>query len=214
MAQQQATTRNIDLSEMFDSVVETLRSDRDYLNELDGDGGNGDHGDNALYNFETVRDAIRQQPNAAPAEQLRQAAEILDRQGKGATARIYARGLRDASQEIGSANSFGPEQVAGLLQGLLGGARAASGANEGEGTLLDALVPGVMGFLNARTQGMDTSQAIMAGLGQAMRGSRRLQRQPASYGRSRTSYQKPWLDPGAASAVSLLEGLFRSTMGR
>ena len=219
-----AERQQIEVADLFDSIVSSLKNDRDYLNQLDRRGGNGNHGDNALSNFEVVQRRLREQQGQGDVgRQLRSAAEALRQQGKGKTASIYAGGLEDAAQRFSGQSALDAADLLPFLQAILSGTQRESGAQPGEGTMMDALVPGIMAFMEARNGGRSTSEAIFDALGAAMRGSRTAQRRrsspvrtttrrPAS-ARSRVRRQEPTLDPGAASATTVLEGIFRNVLG-
>ena len=98
MNRQQEQT--LDLSQVFESVVGQLRNDRSELNALDQAGGNGNHGDNIVTNFEMVANALRGQSGQDAGTQLRQAADVLQNNGRGSTAGLYAQGLREAAQQV------------------------------------------------------------------------------------------------------------------
>ena len=205
-----AQSQAVPLSDLFGSVVGTLENQRGYLNDLDRVGGNGDHGDNVVDNFKLITESLRRDHELEAREQLRRAASTLQQNGRGATANLYAEGLREAAQRVppGSAG-VDLQTLLPLLQGLLTGVSANTQAQPGQGTLLDSLLPGIQGYLNARGAGQSNTQAIMSALSAAMLGSRHVYQQPAMFGRSRQQANQPWLDPGAASAVSVLEGIFR-----
>lgn len=203
----------LNLADLFESVVGQLQQDREHLNELDRFGGNANHGDNMVNNFGLIAEALRGARGQDAGAQLRKAAETLERQGRGSSAGLYAEGLREAGQRLAGQQSIGMDDLVPLLQGLLGGVQRRTDAQPGQGTLLDSLLPGIMSFAQARGQGRSTAEAAMEALGAATRGSHQWQRQPAQYGNYRRQAQQPWLDPGASSATSVLEGLFRKVIG-
>lgn len=205
--------QTLDLSQVFDSVVGQLRNDRSRLNALDDVGGNGNHGDNVLTNFELVANALRGQQGQDAGAQLREAAAVLQRNGRGATANLYAQGLREAAQQVQGRQNIGMDDLLPLLQGLLGGVQQNTNAQPGQGTLLDTLMPAVTSFAASRASGRSGIEAIGDALSAATRGSQQTYNQPALFGRSNRQPRGAWQDPGAASARSLLEGLFRSFTG-
>ena len=202
--------RAVPLSDLFGSVTDSLERQRGYLNDLDRVGGNGNHGDNVVDNFRLITESLRRDHELEAQEQLRRAATTLQQNGRGATANLYAEGLRQAAQQVPAGTSqVDLAALMPLLQGLLAGVTNNTQAQPGQGTLLDALVPGIQGYLAARQAGQTNSQAMFNALGAAMLGSRQVYQQPAMFGRSRRQPNQGWMDPGAASAVSILEGLFR-----
>jgi dihydroxyacetone kinase-like protein len=208
--QQLQQQRSVPLSDLFGSVTNTLESQRGYLNDLDRVDGNGNHGDNVVDNFRLITESLRRDHELEAQEQLRRAAGVLQQNGRGATANLYAEGLRRAAQEVPpGSQQIDLQSLMPLLQGLLTGVSTNTQAQPGQGPLLDALWPGIQGYLSARQSGQSNSQAMMSALSAAMMGSRQMYRQPAMFGNSRRQPSQGWLDPGAASAVSVLEGIFR-----
>jgi dihydroxyacetone kinase len=200
----------VPLSDLFGSVSDNLERQRGYLNDLDRIGGNGNHGDNVADNFRLITESLRRDHELEAQQQLRRAADALQQNGRGATAGLYAEGLRRAAEQVPpGSGQIDMAALMPLLQGLLAGVSGSTQAQPGQGTLLDSLVPGIQAYLSARQSGQSNSQAIMSALGAAMTGSRHVYQQPALYGGSRRQPQQAWIDPGAASAVSILEGLFR-----
>lgn len=201
-------SRSIPLSDLFGSVTNTLEGQRRYLNDLDRVGGNGNHGDNVADNFKLITESLRRDHELEAQQQLQRAANVLQQNGRGATANLYAEGLRQAAQRVPAGGQIDLQSLMPLLQGLLTGVTSTTQAQPGQGTLLDSLVPGIQGYLGARQAGQSNGQAMLSALSAAMLGSRQMYQQPAMFGRSRRQPDQTWLDPGAASAVSVLEGIF------
>jgi phosphoenolpyruvate---glycerone phosphotransferase subunit DhaL len=201
--------QSVPLADLFGSVTSNLESQRGYFNDLDRVGGNGNHGDNVVDNFRLITESLRRDHELEARDQLQRAADTLQHNGRGATANLYAEGLRDAARRVPAGNQIDLQSLMPLLQGLLTGVSQNTQAQPGQGTLLDALLPGIQSYLSARQAGQSNGQAMMNALGAALTGSRQVYQQPAMFGRSRQQPGQGWLDPGAASAVSVLEGLFR-----
>src|SRR6186997_3278808 len=100
------------LTDLFAAMTNSLRNDRETLNALDNHG-DGDAGDNMVANFETITNALRQSDtkNTTVDQALNHASQVLMQQGKGATAPIYASGLRAAATELQGKTSFGIEDI-------------------------------------------------------------------------------------------------------
>jgi dihydroxyacetone kinase-like protein len=207
--QTRGAQRAVPLADLFGSVTNNLERQRGYFNDLDRVGGNGNHGDNVVDNFRLITESLRRDHELEAREQLQRAADTLQHNGRGATANLYAEGLRDAARRVPAGNQIDLQSLMPLLQGLLTGVSQNTQAQPGQGTLLDALLPGIQSYLGARQAGQSNGQAMMNALGAALTGSRQVYQQPAMFGRSRQQPSQGWLDPGAASAVSVLEGLFR-----
>ncbi|MFN8526846.1 MAG: DAK2 domain-containing protein [Chloroflexota bacterium] len=196
---------------LFESISQNLQQDREHLNQLDG--GDGDHGDNMAANFDLITRTLsqtvqRRGPNADVGAALRQAAQALNKQGQGATAPIYAQGLMEASQQLQGQQGFSMEMLLPLLQGLLQGTRQASGTDAGQGSMMDVIVPGALAYIQAKQGGASDLQAILTALLNLRRGANSTAGSAAGYGSAQGMDTTGRVDPGAASAASVLEGMF------
>ncbi len=149
---------------LFSAITQNLQQDRMHINNIDT--ADGDTGDNMANNFALVTQALAQANQHAGGQAdigvlLGQAAHVLRQQGKGATAPIYAQGLADAGQRLQGQTSFSLDDLMPLLQGLLNGTQQASGAQPGQGSMLDVLLPGIMAFMQAKQNGIPDAQAIL-----------------------------------------------------
>jgi hypothetical protein len=194
---------------IFEAITQNLEQDRDDINQLDRD--DNDTGDNMVGNFRLVTETLQKQigGSASPdvGAALSQAAQVLREGGRGATAPIYAQGLDEAATRLKGQSSFSLEDLLPLLEGLLGGAQQA-GAQQGQGGLLDVLLPAVLGYAQAKRNGQSEMEAILGALLETRRGANSTSRSSTGHGRARGRNTQGEIDPGAAAAASLLEGLF------
>lgn len=196
---------------LFEAMTQNLEQDRGQLNSLDR--GDGDAGDNMAANFRLITDTLAQTlarsgENADVGDALAVASRTLRKNGQGATAPIYAQGLSEASKRLAGQTSFSLEDLLPLLEGLLSGSRKASGRKQGEGSLLDVLLPGIMAYVMAKRGGQTDLDAILTALLNLRRGANSTAESPTGYGSSSGKDTTGQVDPGAAGAASLLEGLF------
>ncbi len=196
---------------LFEAMTQNLEQDRGHLNSIDR--GDGDAGDNMAANFRLITDTLAQTlarsgEGADVGEALAVASRTLRKNGQGATAPIYAQGLSEASKRLAGQTSFSLDDLLPLLEGLLSGSRKASGRKQGEGSLLDVLLPGIMAYVMAKRGGQSDLDAILTALLNLRRGANSTAESPTGYGRSTGKDTTGQVDPGAAGAASLLEGLF------
>jgi dihydroxyacetone kinase-like protein len=116
----------------------------------------------------------------------------------------------DAAQRLQGTQGIGVNDILPLLQGLLSGVQGRTNAQQGQGTLLDTLLPAVTSYMSARNSGRPNSSAIGDALSAAFRGSQQTYQQPFRSGNTSQQVAQPRQDPGAVSANSLLKGLFNS----
>ncbi|MBV9790363.1 MAG: DAK2 domain-containing protein [Chloroflexi bacterium] len=200
-----------DLAQLWKTIARSAAEDRDYLNDLD-DIGNGNAGDNYQSNMQLVASTLEHELQGGQGDvgrALLSAAERLRADGRGATAPVYASGLADAGQRLLGRSGLSAADLLPLLEGLLNGAQGSSAIPQGGGGLLDALVPGVLGYLGAKQRGASDMEALMDALTNARRGTYSTRRESPpvdSFGQRDTTGQ---IDPGAAGIGSLFEGLLR-----
>lgn len=207
----------LDLARLFASVAHSAAQERPYLNDLD-DVGDGDAGDNHQANMQLVADTLQQELHGGRGDvgqALLTAARVLRGGGQGATAPIYAAGLAEAGEQLQGRTGLSVDDLLPLLEGLLRGAQGNPGSlPQGSGGLLDALVPGVLGYLDAKRRGASDTDALLdalTGARQGTYGTRRQSPPVPSFGERDTRGQ---LDPGAAGVGSLFEGLLRGLLGQ
>lgn len=204
----------LDLARLWNAIASSADSDRPYLNDLD-DIGDGDAGDNYRANMQTIADVLQrslQGGQGDTGQALLEAANALRDRGHGATAPIYAAGLDEAGKRLQGRSGLSFEDLMPLLEGLLNGAKQGSSTPQGEGGMLDALVPGVMAYLGAKQNGASDMEALMDALSSARQGTystRRKSPNIPAFGDRDTTGQ---LDPGAAGVGSLFEGLLRGIL--
>lgn len=177
----------LDLSQLFGSLVQSLAQNKDHLNSLDEH--NGDHGDNIVKIFGVATEAMAKRKDASPNEALTYAAKKVRKLPSG-SAQVYAGGFENAAQQFlgrkaidandiptllttllglgGSGVSAAqPAQeqdpLGSLLGGLLGGA-AEGNADDSGGELLSNLLRGGLTFLQTREGGQDDLAAGLQAL--------------------------------------------------
>lgn len=178
----------VDLAGLFQNAATALESQREALNEADGD--NHNHGDNMVSSFQTIASAVAEQPEAGASEQLSHAAQVLGAQATSGSGQMYAQNLSQAAEQLGgqdvtSENALGmigallgsqpgsaataqagaadrpdiAELLGGLLGGMSGGSGGATAGNPPGFDLQDLLALGA-GYLQAKNEGKDDLQAI------------------------------------------------------
>ncbi len=112
------TTKSIDLSQLFGSVVPALAEQKKTLNQADTY--NHNHGDNMVEIFEVITQAMKAKSNATPAEQLAYASQLLQAKSQSGSAQLYAQGLKKASGKLEGKTTVTPNSAVTILQALLG----------------------------------------------------------------------------------------------
>jgi phosphoenolpyruvate---glycerone phosphotransferase subunit DhaL len=155
------TAKKIDLSALFGTVAKTLAQNQTQLNNADTY--NHDHGDNMVQIFEVITQAMKEKQNAAPADQLAYASQLLRAQSQSGSAQLYAEGLSDAASQFKGAKSIDTNTAMTLIQTLLGAQGSVSTSGGGSGDLLGSLLGGL-------TSAQPTAQAQSGGTGDLLGG--------------------------------------------
>jgi hypothetical protein len=111
---------------------------------------NHDHGDHMVEIFDVITRAMKEKKNAEPADQLEYAADILRRQSKSGSGKLYAEGLRNASKQV-AGRELNANTILSMMQTIFGGtqpqartkaARQQAPSGDMLGSLLGTLVGG------------------------------------------------------------------------
>jgi triose/dihydroxyacetone kinase / FAD-AMP lyase (cyclizing) len=195
-------------------LIDTIVANRQYLSEIDGLIGDGDHGINMAKGFtgcgvrlDALGDAAQQLP--AALEQLSQA--LMDDIG-GSMGPLYGEFFR------GFVNTLAPHQQldAALFGDALGAAVAnvqgMGNAQVGDKTLMDTLVPALAAYREAQQAGATFSAALQALSVAAEQGRDATKNLQARIGRSARLGPRSIgvLDAGATSCCLILQSMARS----
>ncbi|MFH9602486.1 dihydroxyacetone kinase subunit DhaL [Streptomyces rochei] len=169
------------------------------LTSLDSPIGDADHGSNLQRGFTAVAATLEKEAPGTPGAVLTLAGRQLISTVGGASGPLYGTLLRRTGKALGDAAEVSAEQLAEALRTGVDAVRALGGAQPGDKTMVDALVPAVdalaESFAAARTAADEGARATTPL--QARKGR-------ASYlGERSIGHQ----DPGATSAALLFAAL-------
>ncbi|GGY60206.1 dihydroxyacetone kinase subunit L [Streptomyces geysiriensis] len=169
------------------------------LTALDSPIGDADHGSNLQRGFTAVAATLEKEAPGTPGAVLTLAGRQLISTVGGASGPLYGTLLRRTGKALGDAAEVSEEQLAEALRTGVDAVRALGGAQPGDKTMVDALVPAVdalaESFAAARTAADEGARATTPL--QARKGR-------ASYlGERSIGHQ----DPGATSAALLFAAL-------
>jgi phosphoenolpyruvate---glycerone phosphotransferase subunit DhaL len=191
-------------------ITAAVRAEREYLTQLDGAIGDGDHGINMSRGFDAVSKALAvQDPATPPGRLLIVVGKTLVSTVGGASGPLWGTAFRRAGRTLGDAEQFdGAELVAALDAALAGIVELGAAAPEDK-TMVDALSPA----LSELRRGLDDGQALdvaLAGAAQAAEeGARATTPMQARKGRASYLGERSigHQDPGATSAALIMAAL-------
>lgn len=162
------SNEQLNLLDIFKQVSKTIKTNQDSLNEADEY--NHDHGDHMVEIFEVITAAVKEKKNADPADQLEYAAQLLRQKSSSGSAKVYAKGLTEASKEI-SGKSVDMNTILPLLQTLMSGGETKTSTQTQSGAGLGNLLGSLLGGNASSTtstgsndQGLDLGDLLGAGL--------------------------------------------------
>lgn len=171
----------------------------DHLTELDSAIGDADHGSNMERGFAAVTAALGKEPPQTPGAVLVLAGRQLISTVGGASGPLYGTLLRRAGKSLGDAPAVTPQQLAKALGAGVASVAQLGGAQAGDKTMLDALLPAAEALGTSFEAAKEAAEAgALATVPMQARKGR------ASYLGERSIGHK---DPGATSSALLVAAL-------
>ncbi|MEU6881544.1 dihydroxyacetone kinase subunit DhaL [Streptomyces sp. NPDC046712] len=171
----------------------------DRLTELDSAIGDADHGTNMKRGFAAVTDVLEKEPPGTPGAVLVAAGRQLISTVGGASGPLYGTLLRRTGKSLGEAPAVTRQELAAALTAGVAAVAQLGGAQVGDKTMLDALVPAAEGLGSSFAAAREAAErgALATVPLQARKGR-------ASYlGERSIGHQ----DPGATSSALLIAAL-------
>lgn len=197
--------KNSDGAVIVDRMIAAVRENKQYLSDIDGAIGDGDHGINMNKGFTLAGEALEKEPGDL-AHGLNTLGRILIMKIGGAMGPLYGKIFKT----MGSTFSGCDEIDAGLFREALNQVREAmeklSPARVGDKTLVDALYPAIEACNRSLDEGGDFREALGAMKSAAEEGRDRTSGMIAKIGRSSRLGERSRgvTDAGAASCALLL----------
>lgn len=194
---------------MMLSIADAIRENRDWLSELDGVIGDGDHGITMDIGWTAVRGNIetpKTETITAISETM--AKSFLDAVGA-SSGPLYASAFRKAGEAVSDRLNLDAAALVAWVGGICLGIQSRGGAQVGDKTMIDAWVPAVAKAKEALQAGKDTAGCLDAAIAGAASGRDYTATIESSRGRSAKLGERSigHMDPGAASAVVMLKAM-------
>ncbi|GAA1369686.1 dihydroxyacetone kinase subunit DhaL [Streptomyces beijiangensis] len=183
----------------MDAMAAAVEREAERLTELDSAIGDADHGSNLRRGFTAVAGALEKETPETPGAVLTLAGRTLISTVGGASGPLYGTLLRRTGKELGDATAVSREELARALGAGVGAVARLGGAQPGDKTMLDALLPAV----DALGSSFDAAR-VAADAGALATVPLQARKGRASYlGERSIGHQ----DPGATSAALLIGAL-------
>ncbi|MDB4894362.1 MAG: dhaL [Firmicutes bacterium] len=203
------------LATLLGDIAAAVRSQRDYLSELDNAIGDGDHGHNLAKGFDAVAEKVLVNPDPDLGKLLQQVGMTLISTVGGAAGPLYGTAFLRMATQLAGKQEMALADLPQLLDAAIGGIKQRGKAERGEKTMLDSLIPAQEALAQAVADGKEPDAALelaaqAAEAGVAYTRSIRATKGRASYlGERSVGHQ----DPGATSTALILRTIQRHIAG-
>ncbi|WP_417270384.1 dihydroxyacetone kinase subunit DhaL [Celeribacter sp.] len=191
-----------DFRAMILATADAILANRDWLSELDGVIGDGDHGITMDIGFAAVRTELADGADETITEMSeRMAKAFLDAVGA-SSGPLYAAAFQAAGDAVRDRLNLDAGAMVAWLDGLREGIMTRGGAAVGDKTMVDAYVPALTAAKEALAKGGDIHACLSAAAEGAEIGRDATTQMTSKRGRSKKLGERSvgHIDPGAASA--------------
>jgi len=187
------------------ALAEAVAENKDYLSEIDGLIGDGDHGANMNKGFTMFASRVGG-GDLDLADALKLLSRTLMGDIGGSMGPLYGTLFIEMSKKTRGLDNIGTEVFAQALEAALTGVKTIGGAQVGDKTLIDCLEPAVLAFRGSVDNGGDFHGALENMKAAAVAGRDSTEDMVAKVGRSSRLGERSRgvMDAGAASCCVLL----------
>jgi dihydroxyacetone kinase-like protein len=189
-------------------LIATIQNNKEYLSEIDGAIGDGDHGINMNKGFTICKERLAgQKLNLATA--LKTLGKVLLTEIGGSMGPLYGTLFIEMSKACDGKEEIDKQIFADMLNAALKGIQTLGNAKVGDKTLIDTLSPAVDTYLVMIEQGDSFEQALQAMVTAAEKGKESTRELVAKVGRASRLGERSRgvLDAGATSCYLMLASM-------
>lgn len=200
-----STFKNSDGIIVVDRMILAIQENKQYLSDIDGAIGDGDHGINMNKGFTMTREALDKDPGDLSYGLITLAKILLMRIG-GSMGPLYGKIFKTMGKSLADHSEIDAILFGDALNGIKDGMSLLSEAQVGDKTLVDALYPAIEAYNRLLEEGSDFKGALKAMKKAAEEGRDRTEDMVARIGRSSRLGERSRgvIDAGAASCTLLL----------
>lgn len=205
------TFLNLDGAVIITDMIEAIAENKQYLSDIDGLIGDGDHGINMNKGFQMCKTKLESEPGDL-AYSAKVLSKILMMKIGGSMGPLYGKLYGGFAKELTDVEQIGAADMGRALAAMLSSIQAISPAKAGDKTLLDTLIPATEAFNGAVAGGADFVSALDAMSAAAEAGRDSTKDMVAQLGRASRLGERSRgvLDAGSTSCCLLLQTLAKS----
>lgn len=200
------------IKDAFDAVANTIISQKDYLSGIDAKAGDGDHGFNMARGFTAARDAVDEMEDTSkPGPVLKTIGKALIQNVGGAAGPLYGAAFVKAAEACDDDTAMNKQSFAKLLDAAVKAIQDRGHAQQGDKTILDALIPIRDAFLPENTEDKNLYEVLQEASKAAGDGVSYTKTIPARKGRASLVGERSIgvEDPGAVSTMIMYRALYQ-----
>ena len=197
--------KNKEGSVIIDRMILAIQENKQYLSDIDGKIGDGDHGVNMNKGFSMTREALDKDPGDFSHGLLTLAKILMMRIG-GSMGPLYGKVFKTMGKTFSGKEEIDARLFGEALRGVKTGMEVLSPAKVGDKTLVDALYPAIDAFTGAMESEGGFGGALLVMKAAAEKGRDATEDMEAKIGRSSRLGERSRgvIDAGAASCALLL----------
>jgi len=200
------TFSNLEGAKIIDNMILVIQQNKQYLSDIDGLIGDGDHGINMNKGFTMCREELDKNPGDL-AHGLKILAKILMMKIGGSMGPLYGKFFKAIGVALDGKEEIGIAEFGEALKAAVDAIASISPAKVGDKTLIDTLVPSLTAYDKAQIEGKSFSEALEAMKAAAVTGRDSTKDMVAKLGRASRLGERSRgvLDAGATSCCLILE---------
>lgn len=202
------TFSNKDGALIIENMIKAIQENKQYLSDIDGLIGDGDHGINMNKGFQMCKTELEKNPGDL-AHSAKTLSKTLMMKIGGSMGPLYGKLYRGFAKELSGIEEIGIKEMGAALEAMLSQIQTVSPAKPGDKTLLDTLVPAIEAYQKSTAEDNDFFTALQAMKSAAKVGRDSTKNMVAQLGRASRLGERSRgvLDAGATSCCLLLETL-------
>jgi len=201
-------------SVIVDELILIIQKNKQYLSDIDGLIGDGDHGINMNKGFTMCREELDKNPGNL-AHSLKALAKILIMKIGGSMGPLYGKFFKAIALSLEGKEVIDIADMGNALKAAVEAIASISPAKVGDKTLLDTLIPALTAYENAQNDGKTFTEALEVMKIAAIEGRDSTKDMVAKLGRASRLGERSRgvLDAGATSCALILETIGTSAQG-
>ncbi len=193
----------------LEAMCDTIEAEKEYLSELDGAIGDGDHGVNMAKCFREVKKELAESTFADMNTLFNRVGMVVLNSVGGAMGALYGTFFLKMAQECAGKNELGLSDLVRMFQTAEQGILDIGKASPGDKTLLDTLAPAIRALEESEQEGQSLPEALANFKQVAKKGMQSTQDMMAKMGRASRLGERTigHQDAGATSCYFILRSL-------